>query len=150
MPAFTGKFYYTVDPKGRIMMPAPFREILSANYGQKLYVANDAFENCLVVYPHEEWARLTEKIRSQPKSDKAVKYFMKKVIASAKEVETDSHGRILIPSELRDDGGISGEVVIAGQVEKIEVWSKKVWDEMMNPVNHDLAAYEKSLSDRGI
>jgi len=70
MPSFSGKYYYTVDPKGRIIVPAPFREIISANYSPKLYIVNAAFDKCLHLYPQEEWNRLEERVRAMPKMDR--------------------------------------------------------------------------------
>jgi MraZ protein len=58
LPAFSGKYYYTLDPKGRVIIPAPFREIISSNYNPKLYVVNDIFDNCIHIYPQEERSKL--------------------------------------------------------------------------------------------
>ena len=67
MPAFSGKYYYTVEEKGRLIIPAPFREIISSNYSPRLYITNAAFDRCLHIYPYEEWTRLEEKVRGLPK-----------------------------------------------------------------------------------
>src|SRR4030067_3026676 len=112
MPSFSGKYYYSVDPKGRIIMPAPFREIISSNYSPKLYIVNAAFDKCLHIYPQEEWNRLEEKVRQLPKMQEEVRFFMRRVIASAQEVEVDKQGRILIPAAHREDAGLNSEIVI--------------------------------------
>jgi MraZ protein len=150
MSSFSGKYYYTVDPKGRIMIPAPFREIISANYGPKLYIANAAFEKCLHIYPQEEWFNLQEKVRRLPKMDEAVTFFMRRVIASAVETTVDKQGRVLIPAAHRQDSGINGDVVIVGQIEKIEIWDKALWDEATDPSRVDVKAYKKTLSEFGL
>ncbi|MCE5195306.1 MAG: division/cell wall cluster transcriptional repressor MraZ [Nitrospiraceae bacterium] len=150
MPAFSGKYYYTLDPKGRIIIPALFREIISANYSSKLYIVNSAFDKCLNIYPSEEWARLEEKVRSMPKMDEAVKFFMRRVIASAVEAEIDKQGRILIPAAHREDSSISSDVVIVGQIEKIELWDRKEWDAMVDPSKIDKKAVEERLVGYGL
>lgn len=150
MPAFSGKYYYSVDPKGRIIIPAPFREIISANYSPKIYIVNAAFDKCLHIYPLEEWIRLEEKVRMMPKMDDAVKFFMRRVIASAMEAEIDKQGRVQIPAAQREDSGINGEVVIVGQIDKIELWDRKEWDLMFDPSKIDKKAIEEKLVNYGL
>ena len=150
MPSFSGKYYYTVDPKGRIIIPAPFREIISANYSPKLYIVNAAFDKCLHLYPQEEWNRLEERVRAMPKMDEAVKFFMRKVIASAVEIELDKQGRVLIPVAHREDSGINGEIVVVGQIDKIELWDRKEWDTMVDPAKIDKKAVEQRLVSYGL
>lgn len=141
MPAFSGKYYYTLDPKGRVIIPAPFREIISSNYNHKLYVVNDLFDNCLHIYPQEEWSKLEEKVRTLPKMDEDVKLFTRKVIGSAQEVEIDKQGRILISAAQREDAGLHSEIVIVGQLDKIDLWDRKEWD-----AANDLSRIDKKMT----
>ena len=150
MPSFSGKYYYSVDSKGRIIIPAPFREIISANYSRKLYIVNAAFDKCLHLYPQEEWNRLEERVRAMPKMDEAVKFFMRKVIASAVEIELDKQGRVLIPVAHREDSSINGEIVVVGQIDKIELWDRKEWDAMVDPAKIDKKAVEQRLVSYGL
>ena len=150
MPGFSGKYYYSMDEKGRLMIPAPFREIIFANYSPKLMVANSAFDSCLNVYPLEEWVKLEEKVRGLPRSDRAVRYFLRRVIASAVESALDKQGRILVPSAHRQDSGLDSEVVLVGQVEMIEIWSKPGWQQETDASRVDRVAFEDSLSRYGI
>lgn len=150
MPAFSGKYYYTVDPKGRIIIPAPFREIISTNYSTKLYIANALFDRCLYIYPLEEWNRLQEQVRAKPRSDEAIRFFMRRVIASAVEVEMDKQGRILIPVAHREDANINSDVVIAGQIERIELWDRNEWDAMFDPAKIDKKSVEERLAGYGL
>lgn len=149
--SFLGKYYYTLDPKGRIIIPAPLREILSKKYSSsKLYITNAAFDKCLHLYPLDEWARLEAKIREMPRMDEAVKYFIRRVVASAMECELDRQGRVLIPYEHRQDAGITGDIVIVGQIEKIELWDKAQWDEETDPRKVDRKAFETALAKYGL
>lgn len=151
MTSFLGKYYYTLDPKGRIIIPAPLREIISQKYNNsKLYITNAAFDKCLHIYPLEEWNKLEERIRSMPKMEEAVKYFLRRVIASAIECEMDKQGRILIPYEHRQDAGISTDVVIVGQLDKIEIWDKGAWNDVTDPKKVDAKTYESVLAGYGL
>lgn len=146
MPSFSGKYYYTIDPKGRIIIPAPFREIISSNYSTKLYVTNAPFDKCLYIYPMEEWSIHLEKIRTKPRSDEAIRYYLRRVIASAVEIEMDKQGRILIPASLREDANLNANVVMAGQIEKIELWDRNEWDGSFDPEKIDKKAFETKLA----
>lgn len=151
MTSFLGKYYYALDPKGRIIIPASLRDIIFKKYNNsKLYITNAAFDKCLHVYPLEEWNRLEEKIRSMPKMEEAVKYFIRRVIASALECDLDKQGRILIPYEHRQDAGINSEVVIVGQLEKIEIWDKTAWDAVTDPGKVDAKAFISVLAGYGL
>ncbi len=133
------------------MLPIPLREILYKNYSiDKLYITNSAFDKCLHLYPLEEWMRLEEKVRKLPRLDEAVKYFMRRVIASASEVALDKQGRVLIPYEHRQDANITNEVVIIGQIDKIEIWDKAEWDAVIDPKNVNTKDFESRLIDYGI
>lgn len=150
MPSFSGKYYYTVDPKGRIIIPAPFREIITSNYSSKLYITNAPFDRCLFIYPMEEWNKLQEQIRTKPKSDEAIRFFLRRVIASATETEMDRQGRILVPIALREDANINSNVVMAGQIERIELWDRSEWDVLFDPAKVDRKAIEDKLTSYGL
>lgn len=150
MPAFSGKYYYTVDPKGRIIIPAPFREIISSNYSTKLFITNAPFDRCLYIYPLEEWNRLQEQVRTKPRSDEAIRFFMKRVIASAVELEMDRQGRVLIPAAHREDANINTNVVIAGQIERIEIWDRDEWDILFDPTKIERRSIEERLAAYGL
>jgi MraZ protein len=150
LPSFSGKHYYTVDPKGRIIIPAAFREIITSNYSTKLYVTNAPFDRCLYIYPLEEWSKLQEQVRSKPRYDEAIRFFMRRVIASAVEVEMDKQGRILIPAALREDASINADVAIVGQIERIELWNRDEWNTLVEPSKEHRKSYEEKLSAFGI
>jgi MraZ protein len=150
VPSFSGKYYYTVDPKGRIIIPAPFREIITSNYSSKLYITNAPFDKCLFIYPMEEWNKLQEQIRTKPKSDEAIRFFLRRVIASATETEMDRQGRLLVPIALREDANINSNVVMAGQIERIELWDRSEWDVLFDPAKVDRKTIEDKLTSYGL
>lgn len=151
MTSFLGKFYYSLDSKGRIIVPAPLRDVILKKYGNsKLYITNAAFDKCLHIYPLDEWNRLEEKVKALPRMDEAVNYFLRRVIASALECEVDKQGRILIPYEHRQDAGINSEVVIVGQLDKIEIWDKAEWDTVTDPQKVDAKTFKSTLAGYGL
>ncbi len=150
MPIFSGKYYYSLDEKGRVMIPSPLRDTLKRNYSSKLYVTNSTDRKCIQVYPAEEWQSMVEKVRQMPQSKKSVRWFMRTVIASAHECELDRQGRLLVPSALREDAGLDGEVVVVGQINKIEIWSRQRWDEETDPNKVDIDAFEEELASYGL
>ncbi len=150
MPGFSGQYHFTVDEKGRIIIPAPFREIIKTNYGNKLYITNAPFDKCIHIYPQEEWLHLEGQVKSLPRTDKAVKFYMRRVVGSAYETEIDKQGRTLIPQAYRENAGINGEIVIVGQIEKIELWDRNEWDMVMDVDANAKQGFEDRLSELGI
>jgi MraZ protein len=148
--AFSGKYYYSLDQKGRIIIPAPFREILSSNYTSKLLLTNDVFDRCLCAYPVDEWTLLINKIKGMPQTLDSVRYFMRRVIGSAVECEIDRQGRVLIPSSLRTDGGLNSEVAIMGQGNRIEIWDKEELENVADPSKIDRESFMEQLSNLGL
>jgi MraZ protein len=151
MSAFLGKYYYTLDQKGRIIIPAPLREIIFNKYSNfKLYITNAPFDKCLDIYPYEEWNKLIEKLRNLPQSSDSVEFYQRRVVASASECEIDKQGRILIPYEQRQDAEINTDVVIVGMLNRIQVWDKSKWLEITDPNKIDVKAFKAELTGYGI
>jgi MraZ protein len=151
MASFTGTYYYTLDPKGRIIIPSPLREILAAKYGSsKLYITNSAFDKCLNIFPEVEWGVLEEKVKGKPTTDKAVQFYMRRVFSAAVGCELDKNGRVMVPYELRQNAAIDSDVVIVGLMDRLEIWDKKKWDDITDPDKVDVDAFRKTLSEYGI
>lgn len=124
---FRGSFEHSVDSKGRVSIPSKFRDLISDRYEGKLVLTMD-FDNCITVYPLEEWERVEEKIRSLPQMQKEVKEFMRFVFSTATECELDKQGRILIPPSLREQAKINKSVMVVGIIGKMEIWDKEAWE----------------------
>ncbi len=152
MSTFSGQFYYTVDTKGRIIMPAQFRETLRRHFGEKVHVTNHKSDKCLLIYPQEEWDKLLEKVKEIQRNDKAMRYFRRKVIGAAYETALDKQGRVLLPQALREDSliEINSDIVIVGDINKIEIWNRSEWNRVMNPDESDIEEYGESLSELGL
>jgi MraZ protein len=151
MASFTGTHYYTLDPKGRTVIPAPLREILSSKYGSnKLYITNAPLDKCLHIFPEAEWSLLEEKVKVLPSSDQAIQFYKRRVFSAAVQCETDKNGRIMVPYELRQNADIKNDIVIVGLMERLELWDKQRWDDLTNLDKVDIEAFAKKLSEYGI
>lgn len=123
---FRGSFEHTMDTKGRVSVPSKFRDILADRYDGKLVLAMDS-DQCLTVYPLEEWEKLEEKIKALPTMKPEVKHFVRTFFSSATECELDKQGRILIPPPHRGHAAITKNVLLIGIINKIEIWDAGIW-----------------------
>lgn len=131
---FMGEFNHSVDAKGRVIVPAKFRELL----GEK-FVVTKGFDKCLSVYGLEDWASLQEKLSLMPMVSSDARILRRMIVGSAAEAETDKQGRILLPSPLRMYAGIEKEAVVIGNIDHVEIWSREIWEETQN-IDADMAA----------
>lgn len=138
---FRGRFEHVIDEKGRLSVPSKFREVLSAQNENELILTD--FDSCLAAYPKGEWRELEEKIRKLSPLQKEVRNFLRLFYSSATEVSLDSQGRILIPPQMRERAGLGREVVLLGLLNKIEIWSKKSWEEFEA---HSAGTFEEIVS----
>ena len=123
MHMFMGEYNHTIDAKGRLIIPAKFREVLGDEF-----VVTKGMDGCLFVFDNSEWQVFAEKLRSLPMIDKEVRQFTRFFLAGAASVEVDKQGRILLPSVLRDFAGITKDTVLIGVGSRIEIWSKDRWE----------------------
>jgi MraZ protein len=93
----------------------------------------------------EEWNKLQDQVRTKPRSDEAIRFFLRRVIASAVEIEMDKQGRVLVPAALREDASINSNVVMAGQIERIELWDRNEWDTLFDPARLTERQLRKNL-----
>ncbi|MGB9679205.1 MAG: division/cell wall cluster transcriptional repressor MraZ [Thermoanaerobacteraceae bacterium] len=119
-----GQYEHTLDTKGRIIIPAKFREEL----GDK-FILTKGLDNCLFVYSIDEWSNIESKLKSLPLTKKDARAFMRFFLAGAIECETDRQGRILVPLNLREHAKIEKDVIFIGVSNRVEIWSKEVWEE---------------------
>ncbi len=145
MTLFIGEYQHTVDPKGRVILPAKFREALGENF-----VVTKGLDNCLFVYPKEEWQNLEHKLRSLPLSSKDARAFIRFFFAGAAECEGDKQGRILIPSNLREYAHLDKEIVVIGVSTRVEIWDKDAWDEYNSASNLDQDSIVERMAELGI
>ena len=123
---FRGQFQHSIDAKGRVSLPARFREGLSS--GRCLIVTPALFDPCLHVYPLASWEGLEEKIAELPAMDPNVVRFRRLYVSAACECEPDRAGRILVPAHLRDKAFLSKDALWAGMGKHLELWSQSNWE----------------------
>ncbi len=145
---FRGRFEHIVDSKGRVSIPARFRELLAEKYDDRLILTN--FDRCLVAYPYEGWRVLEERVGSLCRVKKEVKAFQRFFISGATECPIDKLGRILVPPTLRDYAQLGRNVVFAGMLRKFEIWSKERWLEEIKRSEVDFEGMGEALADLGI
>lgn len=115
---FMGQYEHSIDTKGRIIIPAKYREDLGENF-----VVTRGLDGCLFLYPQTEWQNFVEKLQGLPSSQNTRK-MQRQFLSKAMEVSLDKQGRILIPSLLREIAALEKEVVFVGMMNRVEVWDK--------------------------
>ena len=123
---FRGVFEHQVDAKGRTSLPAKLRDTLLGSYDERLIVTT-ALDPCLHAYPLREWEQLEAGLAKRNPMEPGVKTLMRLYVASAQECPVDKLGRLLIPPTLRAHAGLEKDVVWAGMVKVIELWSAAGW-----------------------
>ena len=133
---FMGEYSHTIDVKGRLIVPTRFREQLG-----EAFVIAKGNDGCLAIYTNDAWEAFMKKIQALP-ANKDIRTYVRAIAGSAVPVETDKQGRILVPSALREHAGLEKDVVLAGVIDKIEVWDKNRWMEQTDIDNIDDIAEE--------
>ena len=123
---FMGEYSHTLDTKGRLTVPAKFREAL----GDRCVIAR-SLDQCLCIYAMEDWEKFVARLADIPYNVRKQRQLVRYFLSGANETEIDRQGRILIPSNLREAAGIDKEVVLAGVGSRIEVWSKEIWEQAL-------------------
>ncbi|HHV38804.1 MAG TPA: division/cell wall cluster transcriptional repressor MraZ [Tepidimicrobium sp.] len=136
---FIGEYQHTIDNKGRVIMPSKFREELGPSF-----IMTKGLDNCLFVYPQEEWNIFEKKLRALPLTNRDARAFVRFFFAGATECNLDKQGRVLIPGNLRDHAKLSKDAVIIGVGARIELWSKEEW----NTYNDDDSLSYDNIAER--
>ena len=123
----TGEYEHRLDTKGRLIMPSKLREELGCTF-----MITKGLDNCLYVYPNDEWQQFADKLNRLPMTNKSARQFKRFFNSGAVKCETDAQGRVIIPQTLRTFANIEKDVVIIGNGEKAEIWNKEAWDEINN------------------
>lgn len=143
---FRGRHETTVDKKGRTSLPARFRDVLSAS-GDSRMVMTTALEPCLVAYPYSGWSEFESKLSQRPSFDPNVIRIKRLYVSGAIECPVDGHGRILIPSILREHAAISRDVVWVGMVSYLELWDATRWREAFETARSEANGLAQALAD---
>lgn len=129
MTTFIGDYSCKVDEKGRVTFPSSLKKQMESASDGRFVVKKDIFEQCLVLFPIEEWERQNAIIRSKINPyNKEHNKFLRNFYMGSAEIVLDNNNRLLIPKRLLDLANISKEAILAGQDGKIEIWSKELYE----------------------
>ncbi|HEX9270360.1 MAG TPA: division/cell wall cluster transcriptional repressor MraZ [Candidatus Limnocylindria bacterium] len=140
--SFAGEFAHALDEKGRLAIPAKFRPRFKEGA-----VVTRWLDECLAVFPSGEWGQINAEIRRRPRTDRARQSFVHFAVAGAHEAEPDGQGRISVPAHLRDYAGLSGETLVIGAADHLELWQPERWRARLEHVESTIG---ESIADLGI
>ncbi len=139
MLKFRGVSNLSLDAKGRIVLPARYRERLAEICNSQLIITIDTDQPCLLIYPLNEWELIEEKIEALPSFNPTTRRIQRLLIGHATDVEVDGNGRTLLSTPLREYAQLGRKVVLIGQGKKFELWDEALWAQRM----------EEWLGDKG-
>src|SRR4030042_1346245 len=125
---FYGEYLHSIDRKGRLILPAKFREAAKAHFIEKFFVTR-GLDKCLFMFSEEEWRAQENKFKAIPFTKQQARTFNRLYFSGAQEVTFDTQGRILLPQYLKDFAEIKKDVVVVGVSNRIEIWAKDKWEE---------------------
>ncbi len=138
---FVGEYLHVVDGKGRLALPAKFRDLL----GPRFFIAR-GLDKCLFVYPSEEWAQVLQKIKQMPLNQSDSRAYARYFLSGATEVEPDKQGRIVLPANLRDYADLTKDVYVLGVGSRAEVWDKEQWDATKAEIGKSFSKIAESVA----
>jgi MraZ protein len=149
---FRGTFEHTIDDKGRISVPARFREFLQATNDDRVVITNFQYgaAPCLDVYPHAAWVKLENELLTKPQFNPKVLKFVTFYISGAQDCEIDKQGRILLPPTLRQHAALKKDAVFASALEKFRIWDRETWQQVFQATSKEFAEQPELLDDLGI
>ena len=133
---FMGTHHPRLDDKGRLFLPAKFRDELSGGL-----VMTKGQEHCLYVFPRAEFNRFTEQLQSAPLANKVVRDYLRVFLSGASDEIPDRQGRVTVPAPLRNYAGLTKECVVIGALARLEIWDAATW-------NTYLGSQEQSFAER--
>jgi len=142
---FIGEYHHTIDEKGRIIIPAKFREELGESF-----IITRGIENCLFVYSEENWAKITNKLNSLPFTKKDARTFNRFFMSGATNVELDKQGRVNISKPLIDYASLLKDCVIIGTGDRLEVWSQESWESFFDSTKDSMSDIAENLFNESV
>jgi MraZ protein len=142
---FIGEYSHNLDDKGRLAIPAKFRNEL-----KKGAVVTRGLDNCLFLYTKTEWEKLAVKLAALPIGPSNSRAFSRLMLAGAMDVETDKQGRVILPEYLRHFAGLKKEVVLAGLYSRIEIWDNEQWTNYKNQTEKESGAIAERMAELGV
>lgn len=142
---FIGEYHHTIDDKGRIIIPAKFRDELGSNF-----VVTRGIESCLFVYPNKNWDQICEKLNSLPFTRKDARIFNRFFMSGATNVELDKQGRINISAPLISYANLIKDCVVIGTGDRLEIWSQDDWNSFFNSNKDNMSDIAENLFNESV
>jgi len=142
---FTSHYYHTLETKGRLAIPVVFREKLTSGG-----VITIGLDGCLFLFPNSYWQELCNKLAALPLTNQVGRQFIRLLVQSAADLALDSQGRTLIPDYLKESASLKKQVVIAGALERIEIWDRDRYHQHLNLITQENPDWESGLKDLNI
>ena len=124
---FRGENKITLDPKGRLAVPTRYRDSIVSDASGQLVVTIDHRDRCLLIYMQHDWEEIQRKLTKLPALNPMARDLQRLMIGHATDIELDSHGRVLIPPNLREYAALTRDVVLSGQGTRFELWDEVLW-----------------------
>lgn len=140
-----GEYQHNLDVKGRMAIPAKFRDKLSAGA-----IITRGIDNCLFVFANTEWEILANKLVALPLAQANSRAFVRLMLSGASDVDLDSQGRILIPDYLRKYAGLKKETIVAGLYNRVEIWDEAAWNAYKIKTESSSEEIAEKLGELGI
>jgi len=140
-----GEFTHTIDAKKRLAIPSKLRKEL----GEKAVITR-GLDNCLFIYPSNEWQKLVEKLSNLPIGQRDTRGFGRLMLAGASEVDLDTLGRVLVPDYLKTYAQLKKNVVIAGVYNRLEIWDEAKWNAFKEQSEKDVDNIAERLGGLGV
>jgi MraZ protein len=137
-----GEYQHSIDEKGRMIIPSKFREELGTEF-----ILTRGLDQCVFGYPLSEWKVIEEKLKSLPFTKKDARAFTRFFFSGAAECQLDKQGRVNIASPLRDYAKLEKDCVVIGVSNRIEIWSKSIWEEYFSKSEDSFGEIAESLMD---
>ncbi len=146
---FRGMFEHTVDEKGRVAIPARFRETLQATSDDRLVITNFIISSvrCLDVYPYAAWVQLEERLHAKPQFDQKLMRFLTYYFTAAHDCLLDKQGRVLLPPTLREYAGLKRDVIFTSALEKFRLWDREQWKRVFGEAEQIIMEHPEDLND---
>ena len=147
---FRGSSTHTIDPKGRLIIPARFRDVIKVGNSNSLMVSK--LDECLVAYSIEEWHKIESKILSLAEKSDTLRRFRRVFIGGASECTCDKQDRILIPPLLRQYAGLEKDIALVGVLTHFEIWCREKWEKENMAMEKDMKNEEvrKEIAGLGL
>lgn len=141
---FTGEYQHTLDSKGRVILPARFRDRLDGGL-----VFTPGQDRCIAVYPQAVFERRVEEMRERPRQDSQYRAVQRVFLARAHQQTPDGQGRVTIPQRLREYAGLDRELAVVGADERVEIWDRQAWEDYLAGAEEAFASLDEPLEPGG-